>query len=233
MMRIRRRIALALSFAFSAALLSAQAPAPGADIDLLGKLYKSVFSAGAGTLAAPDVATAPQGLRERLAKYLSRRAGFKSGYKSQADSFDSVRVDAKRRLLEQAIVALIDSPGIERLAADYVASAPIHYEWKGMPDGPIEEANHAEALLKKDPSSPLAPWFYVFIAHRQRAAFEAAEGQKNLDTMKAAAKKYRAFVERARAVPDPIFPALLADMEQQPYVYLKTTSHPRDYNPDA
>jgi hypothetical protein len=235
MIRIRRRFALAVSSAWflSAVLVLAQAPAPAGDVDLHGKLYRSVFSAGAGTLAAPDVATAPEGLRERLAKYLSRRAGFKSAYKSQADSFDSVRVDAKRRLLEQAIVALIDAPGIERTAADYVASAPILYEWKGLPEGPLEEANHAEALLKKDPSSPLAPWFYVFIAHRQRAAFEAAEGQKNQDTMKAAAKKYRAFVERARAVADPIFPALLADMERQPYVYLKTTAHPRDYNPDA
>jgi hypothetical protein len=233
MMRIRHRFALVVSLALSAAVLGAQGAAPAADADLHGKLYKSVFSAGAGTLAAADLATAPAALRERLAKYLSRRAAFKSSYKSQADSFDSVRVDAKRRLLEQAIVALIDAPGIERTATDYVASAPINYEWKGMPEGPLEEANHAEALLKKDPSSPLAPWFYVFIAHRQRAAFEAAEGQKNQDGMKAAAKKYRAFAERARAVPDAIFPALLADMERQPYVYLKTTAHPRDYNPDA
>ena len=37
--------------------------------------------------------------------------------------------------------------------------------------------------------------------------------------MKAAAKKYRAFVERARAASDPIFDLLMADMERQPYLY--------------
>ena len=233
MSRPCHRAALIVPFVLSALAISAQGTPPAAEADLRGKLHKSVFSAGAGALSAADVDTAPATLRERLGKYLSRRAAFKSAYKSQADSFDSVRIDAKRRLLEQAIVALIDAPGIERTAAEYVASAPIHYEWKGMPDGPVEEANHAETALKKDPASPLAPWFYVFIAHRQRAAFEASEGQKNQEGMKAAAKKYRAFAERARAVADPIFPALIADMERQPYVYLKATSHPRDYNPDA
>ena len=223
----------AMLIAAACSAVAAAQTAPGSTADLQGKLYKSVFSAGVGALTAADLAAAPAQVRDRLAKYLERRAAFKSSYKSQADSFDSVRVDAKRRLLEQAIVALIDTAEIQRMAADYVAAAPIHNEWKGMPEGPLEEANHAEALLKKDPSSPLAPWFYVFIAHRQRAAFEASEVQKNEEGMKAAAKKYRAFVERARAVPDPIFPALIADLDRQPYVYLKSANHPRDYNPDA
>jgi hypothetical protein len=201
--------------------------------DFQGKLYKSVFSAGVGALNQADLAAAPGDLRERLTRYLARRSSFKSSYKSEADSFEAVRVEAKRRMIEQSIVALIEAAGIERLAADYVATAPIQYEWKGMHDGPIEEANQAEALLAKDPSHPLAPWFYVFIAHRQRAAFEAYEVEKNQDGMKAAARKYRVFAERARAVADPIFPALMADMDRQPFVYLKTATHPRDYNPDA
>ena len=55
-------------------------------------------------------------------EYLARRTAFKSNYKSEADSFEAVRVDAKRRLLEQAIVSLIEAPGIERSAADYVTA---------------------------------------------------------------------------------------------------------------
>ena len=201
--------------------------------DLQGKLYKSVFSMGVGALSTGDLAAAPESLRERLGRYLARRAAFKSSYRSAADSFDAVRVEAKRRALEQAIVALIDARGVERMAADYVAAAPIRYEWKGLHDGPLEEADQAEAQLAKDPSGPLAPWFYVFIAHRQRAAFEAYELEKNPEGMQAAAKKYRTFAARAREVADPIFPALMADLDRQPFVYLKTTTHPRDYNPDA
>jgi hypothetical protein len=204
-----------------------------AGVDLQGKLYRSVFSSGSGVLSPADVNAMAEPLRGRLDKYLTRRAAFKSNYKSAADSFEQVRVDAKRRLLEQAIVSLIDVPGIEKMAADYVSTAPIHYEWKGFQDGPLEEANHAEAILKNDPASPMAPWFYIFIAQRQRAAFETFALQKNEDGMKATAKKYRAFVERARAADDPIYAALVTDMERQPYLYLKTTAHPRDYNPDA
>jgi hypothetical protein len=221
--------ALAVACATLVAAQTAEAPA----VDLHGKLYRSVFSSGAGVLTGADLATLPEALRTRLAAYLSRRAAFKSEYRGEADSFDKVRVDAKRRLLEQSIVALIPASGIEKRAAEFVAAAPVQYEWKGMHDGPLEEANHAEAVLKKDPASTLAPWLHVFIAQRQRVAFEAYELEKNEDGMKAAAKKYRLFVERARSAADPIFGAIIADMDKQPFLYLKTARHPRDYNPDA
>ena len=210
---------------------ASQLTAPAADLQ--GKLYRSVFSTGVGALKYEDLPNAPEELRTRLARYLSRRSAFKSGYKSGADSFDAVRVDAKRRMIEQAIVALIETPGIERIATEYVSTAPISYEWKGMHDGPMEESAHAEALLAKDPSTPLAPWFAVFIAHRQRAAFEAYEVEKNQEGMKAAARKYRLFLERSRTLADPIFPALAADLDRQPFVHIKTTTHPRDFNPGA
>jgi hypothetical protein len=208
-----------------------QSAAPSADLQ--GRLYRSVFSTGVGALRYEDLPNAPEELRTRLARYLSRRSAFRSGYKSGADSFDAVRVEAKRRMIEQAIVALIETPGIERMATEYVSTAPISYEWKGMHDGPMEESAHAEALLAKDPSTPLAPWFSVFIAHRQRAAFEAYEVEKNQEGMKAAARKYRLFLERSRSLADPIFPALIADLDRQPFVYIKTTTHPRDFNPGA
>jgi len=202
-------------------------------VDLHGKLYKAVFSSGAGMLAVGDLAAVPEPLRARLEKYLTRRAAFKSSYKSEPDSLQKVRADAKRRVLERAIVSLIDSPGIEKAAADFVAAAPIAHEWEGMHDGPIAEANFAEGVLKKAPSSPLAPWLYVFIAERQRVAFETYENEKNEDGMKAAAKKYRTFIERGRAADDPIYGALIDDMERLPYLYIKTTKHPRDYAPDS
>jgi hypothetical protein len=236
MMRAHRRSLVAIALVAAAVTSAAGAgpqTGPANSADLQGKLYKSVFSSGVGALKHEDLAAAPDALRDRLARYLARRSAFKSSYKSEADSFEAVRVVAKRRMIEQAIVALIEAPGIERMAADYVSAAPIQYEWKGMHDGPLEEAGQAETLLAKNPDGPLAPWFCVFIAHRQRAAFEAYELEKNPAGMKAAAQKYRLFAERARAVPDPIFPALMADLDRQPFVHIKTTTHPRDYNPDA
>ncbi len=176
---ITRTITLTLVLVMAGGTLVRPQGAAGAAADLQGKLYKSVFSSGIGALSAADVKALAEPLRGRLEKYLARRTAFKSNYKSEADSFETVRVDAKRRLLEQAIVSLIEAPGIERSAADYVTGAPIHYEWKGLPDGPLEEANQAEALLQKDPGSPLAPWFAAFIAQRQRVIFETQAVQKN------------------------------------------------------
>ena len=218
--------------AFGAATAS-QAPDQKSAVDLQGRLYRAVFNSGTGGLRTADLPAVPEPLRARLGRYLARRAGFKSAYKTESDSLEAVRVDAKKRALERAIVSLIETAGVEKLAAEFVAGAPIKYEWEGMHDGPLDEANHAENVLKKDPSSPLAPWLYVFIAQRQRVAFEAYEHGKNEDGMKAAAKKHRAFVERARSVEDPIFVALVEDMERQPYLYIKGTRHPREYAPDS
>jgi len=223
-----RTIALILTLTVAGSAPVRPQGADGAAIDLQGKLYRSVFSSGSGVLTAADVKALPEPLRGRLDKYLARRTAFRSNYKSEADSFEQVRIDAKRRLLEQAIVSLIDAPGIEKIAADYVATAPIHYEWKGLQDGPLEESTHAEAILAKDPSSPMAPWFAAFIAQRQRVAFETLALQKNDEGMKAAAKKYRAFADRAKAAADPIYAALISDMERQSYLYMKGAPSPRD-----
>lgn len=223
-----RTLALVLTLTVAGSAPVRPQGSDAAGIDLQGKLYRSVFSSGSGVLTAADVKALPEPLRGRLDKYLARRTAFRSNYKSEADSFEQVRVDAKRRLLEQAIVSLIDAPGIEKIAADYVATAPIHYEWKGLQDGPLAESTHAEAILAKDPSSPTAPWFAAFIAQRQRVAFETLALQKNDEGMKAAAKKYRAFADRAKAAADPIYAALIADMERQSYLYMKGAPNPRD-----
>jgi hypothetical protein len=228
-----RMTGVAVVIAALGAAAAAQTPPTPRSVDLKGKLYRSVFSSGAGVLTAADVSLVPEPLRARLTKYLMRRNAFKSNYKSDSDSFERMRADAKKRVLERAIVSMIDAPGIEKTAAEYISKAPIFYEWEGKHDGPLEEARYAEDVLKLDPSSPLAPWFYVFIAQRQRIVFEACENEKNEEGMKTAAKKYRAFVERARAVDDPIYAALIDDMERQPFLYIKGSKNPRDFDPDS
>jgi len=198
-----------------------------------GKLYKSVFSAGPGALQPSDLASVAEPLRGRLARYLERRGQFKSRYVSRPDTLEEMRAAAKKRALERAIVALIEAPGVEKMAERFVSTAPIAGEWNGMHTGPLEEAVFAEDLLKKDPAFPLAPWLYLFIAERQRVAFETYENEKNEEGMKAAARKYRTFLDRARSSDDPIFGAVVEDMDRQPYLYLKSTNHPRDYDPDT
>jgi hypothetical protein len=228
-----RTILATLALVALASASEAQTDAARPSAEFNGKLYKSVFSAGVGALQPGDLARVAEPLRSRLARYLERRAAFKSRYASQPDTLEEVRADAKRRAIERSIVALIDAPGIEKAAADFVSAAPIAGEWNGLHGGPLAEATFAEDVLKKETASPLAPWLPVFIAERQRIAFEAYEKEKNDEGMKAAARKYRTFAARARAADDPIFGALVDDMDRQPYLYVKGTNHPRDYDPDS
>ena len=201
--------------------------------DLQGKLYKSVFVPGAGALTVADLPKLPEPARGRLERYLARRAAFKSQMKGGATTMADVAIEAKRRRLEGAIVALIDAPEIDRLAAEYAQGAKVVADWERSPMGPLLEAEYAEDSLKQNPSSPLAPFLYVFIAQRQRAAFEAMTPDKQKDAMSAAAKKYRTFMQRARAAEDPIFTLLADDIDRQASVHVGSAHHPRDFNPDT
>ena len=224
------RLAAALVLTMAQAGLAQESPP---QVDFEGRLYRSVFSSGAGVLTPRDVQNASEPLRGRLERYLARRAAVKSQYKGTAKDLQSMRSDAKKRVLERAMVALIDVPGIERIAAQVLVAAPVAHEWDALPERPLAEAVWAEDVLKKDPASPLAPFWYVFIAERQRVLFEAYENQQNQDGMRTAARKYRAFVERARSAADPIFHAIVEDMERLPFLYIKGKDHPRDFDPDT
>ena len=216
-----------------AVVAAAQAPVPPDDVNLHGKLYRAVFSSGSGALTSTDLAAVPDAVRERLSRCLARRAAFTSRYTHEASSFEEVRADAKRREVERAIVGLVETPGIESGALEFVRSARIVIDWKGDPDGPLGEAAAAEAFLRENPSSPLVPYLYLFVAHRQRAAFEAHGRTQNVEGMKAASRKYRTFLQRARSAADPIFALVADDLDRQPHVYLKTGEHPGTFDPDA
>jgi hypothetical protein len=219
-----------LALAFAAAIA---AQAPGEGVDLKGRLYKSVFFSGPGSLASADLSSVPADARSRLERYLQRRGAFASRLQNGASDFETLRAEAKKRVVERAIVALVESPDIESAAAAYAQGATILYEWERRPDGPLSEATAAEEFLKKDPATPLAPYLYVFIAERQRAAFELMTPDSQKADMTAAAKKYRTFMQRARAAGDPIFRLLADDMERIPFLYAKNGFHPRDFDPDS
>lgn len=200
--------------------------------DLKGKLYKTVFRPGVGTLAEDDLKPLGAADRQRLERFLARRAKFASRLQGSASSIADVAIEAKKRRVEGAIVALVDAPGVEQAAVDYAQQTFIANEWPTA-EQPAREANAAEEFLKKDPATPLAPFIYVFIADRQRAAFEAMNAATDKDRMTAASKKYRTFMQRARSSGDPIFKLLADDMDRQPFLYRKTEFHPRDFDPDS
>ena len=228
-----RAISTSVSTLLLAVVVSAQSPPVYDTPDLRGKLYKTIFVQGAGTLAVADLAAVPEPARGRLQRVLDRRAAFTSRLQPGASDLQAVAVEAKKRRLEAGIFALIDAPEIQQLAADYAQAAKVLYEWDGKPDGPLAEATDAEDFLKREPATPLAPYLYVLIAARQRAAFETMKPDADKASMTAAARKYRTFLQRARSAEDPIFTLLADDMDRQPHLYVKSEHHPRDFDPDT
>jgi hypothetical protein len=203
------------------ALTTAQAPIARPAVDFKGRLYRAVFVPGPDTLSSGDLAQVADPLRARLSRFLVRRTAFTSIYKGTPNDVVAVARDAKRRAVERAIVSLIEVDGIEQRAADFVTAAPIAYEWEGMPDGPLAESAFAEQLLQKEPSTPLAPFLYLFVAQRQRAAAEAAELEQNAAVTQAATAKAREFLKKARGASDSIFGLVADDLERVPFVYVR------------
>jgi hypothetical protein len=210
--------------------IGAQKPAYP-EIDLRGRLYRSVFQTAPPYLSSGDLAELPEALRARLSTYLTRRAAFTSKYEGTATGFESAASDAKKRAIERAIVSVADDPRADGLALAFLTEAPIAAEWKLSSEAPGAEAAFAEKYLEGEPSSPLAPFLHVFIAHRQRAAFELAEREKNVEAQTAAARKYRTFIQRARAAKDPIYGLIADDIDRQAWVHARASVHPRDFKP--
>jgi hypothetical protein len=202
-------------------LTTAQAPVRGPALDLKGRLYRAVFVPGPDTLSSGDLAAVPEPLRARLSRFLARRAAFTSIYKGAPTDVPSLASDAKRRAIERAIVSVIETDDAAQRAVDFVTTAPIADEWEGKPEAPLAESAFAEQLLQKEPSTPLAPFLYLFIAQRQRAASEAAEINQNAAVAQAASAKAREFLQKARGAADPIFGLLADDLERLPYVYVR------------
>jgi hypothetical protein len=201
----------------------AQERLPYPTVDLQGALYRAVFVPAAAGLTARDVAALPDDVRVRLTRFLVRRAALE-----QAN--DDTRHDP-RQVFEAAVIALLDREDARTLAADFLREASLEADWGDNAELPLKEASYAEKRLRLD--APLAPFLYVFIAQRQRAAFELADRAKDIDAMKAAAKKYRAVMQRARAAADPIYALLADDLDRMPYVYAPTGKHPATFNPDT
>ena len=209
-------------------------------IDFKGKLYSSLFSAAEPTFKVAELdrtayARLSGPMKKRLASYEQRRTAFKSRMREPSRDLEfplNAMLD-KRKGMERGIVALIDSPGIGDLAAQYASEASVFYEWEGMSEGPLSEANYAEEYMKREPKTPLRPYLLVFLLHRYRCAFECLMWEKKTDEAKDAAAKYCTNLELTRKDPDPMFGLIANDLDQQQmniYVdasYTKGSVHPK------
>jgi hypothetical protein len=144
---------------------------------------------------------------------------------------------ARRRVLAQSMVALVATPearaesvpasdALVRMSAEPVESAMAI-------EIPLGDAQLAEGYLKAHRESALAPWLHVYLMTQYRIAFERQTAAKALDGQKASAKKYRAFLLRAKESTDPLVKAVADDIDAQLWLERQTLEHPRSFDPDA
>jgi hypothetical protein len=196
------------------------------EVDFKGQLYRSLFSATSGEFRVVDLDRSARGalspaMRKRLAQYEARGRAFNSLLRPPADlTFPADCLFTARQAIEKSIVALIDSPGIEKTAAHFAQQVNIYYEWEGMPDGPLDEARRAAKYLVAEPATSLRPYLVLFLLHRYRCAHECFVWGKKDAGAKDAANEYCTLLQLARADTDPLVRLIAEDLDKQRTVYL-------------
>ncbi|MBU2488585.1 MAG: hypothetical protein KKA60_04265 [Proteobacteria bacterium] len=132
----------------------------------------------------------------------------------------------RRNMAEQMIVILGNDA---RKEAELFASAlPLSAEWEGMSEMPLDEANFADNWMNKRPetSVPIAPFLYLFKAHRYRAGFEAAKFGHEKGLWPILAKRYHESFDKAKSYGNSLILCIADDLDAQPYVYLEGQGRP-------
>jgi hypothetical protein len=143
---------------------------------------------------------------------------------------DEISIAAARRGIERAIVGLAGTVNVRAEAVLFAQTAVLFYEWEGESDGPLSEARFAEDYLRENPQTHIASFLDLFLLHRYRAAFEAAEVEGNAEANGLAAGRYASVWQRVRQIQDVVIQAVANDIDGAEYLYLKTAHHPRTPN---
>ena len=183
-----------------------------------GALVLSVF--GGGEPEPLDLTGLPTAIRQRLETYLARRRAFRSRLPEPPFRTEEHEAWASRVAVERAIVALIDLPGIEDLAAAYASREQLAVPWNRASAGPLAEARDAEAYLDADPATPLRPYLWLFLMHRCKAALPLMEAEGAGETeMGGVRMKYARGRALAAGAPDPLIGLIAADIDTVASVY--------------
>ena len=152
-------------------------------------------------------------------------ASFLRTFRPPSGPEDAVSV-RRKNMAEQIVVILGENAREE--GARFASAVPLSAEWEGMSEGPVDEANFVDNWLDKRPgtSGPIAPFLYLFKAHRLRAGFEAARAGHEKGLWPILAEKYHNTIDRARASGNPLIFCIADNLEAQPYVYLKDQGRP-------
>jgi hypothetical protein len=204
--------------------------------DFKGRLFAPILWAAPSSFKVTDLdqdsyAALPHDLKKRLLELEARYTRFRSRLPRSKER-DRLPEFEHMKVVERAIVSLVNVPGIEDLAARYATQATIFYEWEGMSGAPLNEAGYAEVYLTGHPKSVLKPYLLLFLLHRYRCAFECLVWEGKKEEAKETATKYRSILKRARNYPDPLVGLIAEDLDlQQKNIYMESKLTGRNIHP--
>jgi hypothetical protein len=134
-------------------------------------------------------------------------------------------VHARRENLEEQMVVLLGDK-VRKEAQAFASAVPLMNEWEGMSEGPVDEANFAGQWLTRYPYTPIAPFLYLFMAHRLRAGYEAARAGHEKGLWPILSRRYKESLNKAISSANPLISCIANDLEAQSYVYLKNRGRP-------
>lgn len=173
-----------------------------------------------------DVGSYPSNVQARLIEYQTRAGHFQSRMKRPQGSWEVQMAFEKQVSVEQGIVALISTNGIEKIATEFAQNLPLYYEWEGVSECPLNEAKFVEDYLRRKSGSPLKPYLLLFLMHRYRSAYAYLDYEEESDKRSETAEKYRQCFEASKMEKDPLVNFIAEDMERQSRLFIKTEKRP-------
>jgi hypothetical protein len=143
---------------------------------------------------------------------------------------EEIPIAAARSELERTIVGLAGTTKVRDEAVLFAQTAVLFYEWEGESEAPLGEAGFAQDYLQRNPQTAIGPFIDLFLLHRYRAAFEAAEYEADAAAARAAAEHYLAVWKRIQLRRDVVIRAVADDIDGAEFVYMKAPHHPRAPN---
>ena len=136
-------------------------------------------------------------VREELKRYLQRVRGYRPRPRPPGLGSEMTMVYAAREGYEGKLVAAASTPGVERLAQEYVDTLRPCYEWEGFHDCPEREAIFAERYVLAHPATPFAELLRLLAAHRWLCTAEAYEYEQQPANAARARREYQNALDRA------------------------------------
>lgn len=147
--------------------------------------------------APSEVRRFPSEVREELKGYLQRARHYRPRARPPRLGSEMKMVYAAREGYEAKLVAAAATPGVERLAQEYVDHLRPCYEWEGFHDCPEREAIFAEQYLAGHAATPFAEVLRLLAAHRWICTAEAYEYEQQLASAARARRAYQQALEKA------------------------------------